>query len=54
MIYERVIGKLNYWLQIEPKNEYVLRKKKFLSEAHQKFLDLSSDFDLDTYIAKAA
>lgn len=54
MIYERTIGKLNYWLQIEPNNAYALQKKSVLSIAHQNFLNLSADFDLDSYLAKAA
>lgn len=48
--YERTLGKLNYWLQIEPKNSYVARKKKILSEAHQRFLGLGAEFNLDDYI----
>lgn len=50
LVFERVVGKLNYWLQIEPKNNYVLRKKKILSEAHQNFLGLSAEFKLEEYI----
>lgn len=38
LVYERVLGKINYLLQIEPDNKYALEKKKSLSEAHQEFL----------------
>jgi len=54
LIYERVIGKLNYWLQIEPDNGYALEKRRVLSVAHQRFLNLSSDFNLSSYLARAA
>lgn len=54
MIYERIIGKLNYWLQIEPSNAYALQKKNLLSIAHQRFLNLSKGFNLDSYLAKVA
>ncbi|MGB6241742.1 MAG: reverse transcriptase family protein [Castellaniella sp.] len=50
LVYERTLGKLNYWLQIEPNNAYVAQKKKILSEAHQNFLQLGSEFDLESYI----
>ncbi|WP_321951620.1 reverse transcriptase family protein [Burkholderia cenocepacia] len=48
--YERVLGKLNYWLQIEPHNKYALDKKNLISEAHQNFLNLSSSFDRNEYL----
>lgn len=44
LCYERIIGKLNYLLQIEPNNEYALKKKALLSQQHKYFLSLSSDF----------
>ncbi|MET3138195.1 hypothetical protein AAKU61_002561 [Undibacterium sp. GrIS 1.2] len=40
-IYERVLGRLNYVLQIEPDNEYANKKKKIISEQHQNFLKLA-------------
>lgn len=40
-IFERAIGRLNYWLQIEPENKYALSKKIVLSQAHRGFLGLS-------------
>ncbi|RKT51146.1 RNA-directed DNA polymerase [Azonexus fungiphilus] len=40
LVFERTLGKLNYLLQIEPGNEFALKKKKLLSEQHQKFLSL--------------
>jgi len=46
-IYERVLGKLNYWLQIEPNNEYAIKKRKLIGEAHQRFLNLSADLSLN-------
>lgn len=30
MIYEKTIGKLNYWLQIEPNNNYAIKKRMSL------------------------
>lgn len=50
LIYERILGKLNYWLQIEPNNIYAIQKKKTISAAHQHFLGLSSNFNLNNYI----
>lgn len=41
MIYERLIGKINYLLQIEPKNSYAQTRKIILSDLHQKFLGLA-------------
>jgi len=49
-VYERILGKLNYWLQIDPDNIYALRKKNLISEAHQRFLNLSSNFNLESCI----
>lgn len=43
MIYERVLGKINYLLQIEPANKYALEKKICLSQRHQDFLGLNRD-----------
>ncbi|WP_011296194.1 reverse transcriptase family protein [Cupriavidus necator] len=42
LVYERVLGRLNYLLQIEPKNAFALQKKASLSQHHQRFLALSS------------
>lgn len=53
LTYERILGKLNYWLQIEPNNVYASRKKEILSEAHQRFLNLSRDFNLEDYIGES-
>lgn len=50
LIFEKVLGKLNYWLQIEPENQYAKLKKETLSEAHQNFLRLSTDFNLYSYL----
>ncbi|MFY3650627.1 reverse transcriptase family protein [Achromobacter xylosoxidans] len=50
LAYERTLGKINYWLQIEPHNYYAAKKKKILSEAHQRFLELGAGFNLDNYI----
>ncbi|MCY1463651.1 hypothetical protein D9M71_815740 [compost metagenome] len=44
MIYERVLGRINYLLQIEPGNKYALRKKKILSTRHQEFMSLAGDY----------
>lgn len=44
LVYERVLGRINYLLQIEPDNKYALEKKRVLSERHQRFLSLSSRF----------
>jgi len=41
LAYERVLGRLNYLLQIEPTNAYALQKKSSLSQHHQRFLALS-------------
>ncbi len=38
--FERVIGRINYLLQIEPDNHYAHAKKESLSQAHQNFLSL--------------
>lgn len=38
LIYERVLGRINYLLQIEPGNKYALAKKRILSERHQQLL----------------
>jgi RNA-directed DNA polymerase len=37
LIYEKVIGKLNYLLQIEPENTYAKRKRIILIEAYKEF-----------------
>jgi hypothetical protein len=52
--YERVLGKLNYWLQIEPDNIYASEKKRSLSTTHQEFLGLSADFKFEDYTQIAA
>ncbi|MRV73566.1 hypothetical protein GJ700_17780 [Duganella sp. FT92W] len=52
--YERVLGKLNYWLQIEPNNSYAIEKRIGISIAHQKFLGLSANFKLEDYIQLVA
>lgn len=39
-VYERVLGRINYLLQIEPANEFALEKKRILSARHQDFLAL--------------
>ncbi|EPH0779131.1 reverse transcriptase family protein [Pseudomonas aeruginosa] len=44
LIYERVLGRINYLLQIEPDNRYALEKKRELSEMHQRFLSLGAGF----------
>lgn len=44
-IYERVLGRLNYILQIEPNNQYAKSKKKQITEQHQKFLKLAIILD---------
>lgn len=38
LIYERILGKINYVLQIEPDNKFYINKKITLSEYHQQFL----------------
>lgn len=38
LVYERVLGRLNYLLQIEPGNKYALEKKSLLLNAHRAFL----------------
>lgn len=43
LIYERVLGRLNYLLQIEPENTFALQKKIYLSQHHQRFLALARD-----------
>lgn len=40
LVYERLLGRLNYLLQIEPENQYAKAKKKTISESHQRFLGL--------------
>lgn len=40
LIYERLLGRLNYLIQIEPDNQYAKAKKKTISEYHQRFLGL--------------
>lgn len=40
LIYERLIGRINYLLQIEPENKYAKVKKAYLSKCHQEFLGL--------------
>jgi len=40
LMFERVIGRINYLLQIEPDNKYALVKKRSLSDSHQVFLSL--------------
>ena len=37
-VFERVLGKLNYLLQVEPDNRYAAEKKRLLSTSHQNFL----------------
>jgi hypothetical protein len=37
-VYERVLGRLNYLLQIEPDNAYALQQKSVLSNRHREFL----------------
>jgi len=49
LVYERAIGRLNYLLQIEPANQYALRKKASLSQQHRRFLALSASFNEDSY-----
>lgn len=41
LIYEKVIGKLNYFLQIEPDNEYAKSKRALLIDSYKKFIAVS-------------
>lgn len=43
LFFERVVGKINYLLQVEPDNKYAVQKKKTISTYHQRFLGLSRD-----------
>ena len=36
MLFERLIGKLNFLLQVEPENKYAIEKKKILIEKYKK------------------
>ncbi|QQN98437.1 reverse transcriptase family protein [Pseudomonas sp. SW-3] len=47
LVFERILGRVNYLLQIEPDNIFALQKKKVLSFHHQEFLGLIDDFCLD-------
>ncbi|EQB8042709.1 reverse transcriptase family protein [Aeromonas hydrophila] len=38
MLYERLIGKLNFLLQVEPENTYAIEKKKALIEKYKKII----------------
>jgi RNA-directed DNA polymerase len=42
-VFERVLGKLNYVLHIEPNNNYAQQKKYELSISHQKMLSLGDE-----------
>ena len=37
MIYEKTLGKLNYWLQVEPHCEYAVKKRSLLINSYKKF-----------------
>jgi hypothetical protein len=54
LAFERVLGRLNYWLQVEPENAYATLKKSVLSTLHQEFLALSADFSVENLWEKAA
>lgn len=41
LIYEKTIGKINYLLQLEPKNNYAISKKKTLAIDFKEFLSLN-------------
>ncbi|MDN2699152.1 reverse transcriptase family protein [Janthinobacterium sp. SUN073] len=41
LIYEKLLGKINYLLQIEPENKYAQAKKARLSNSHQQFMSLT-------------
>lgn len=37
MIYEKTLGKLNYWLQVEPHSEYAAKKRNLLISSYKEF-----------------
>lgn len=49
LIYERLIGRINYLLQIEPENKYAKVKKAYLSKCHQEFLGLVDEQVVSAY-----
>ncbi|MGF1758313.1 reverse transcriptase family protein [Photobacterium sagamiensis] len=41
MIYEKLLGKLNYLLQVEPENNYAINKKNMLISNYKEFVNIS-------------
>jgi RNA-directed DNA polymerase len=50
LIYERLIGRINYLLQIEPENKYAKLKKVYLSKCHQDFLGLVDEQIISAFV----
>jgi len=50
LIYERLIGRINYLLQIEPENNYAKLKKAYLSKCHQDFLGLVDEQIISAFV----
>ena len=50
LIYERLIGRINYLLQIEPENKYAQVKKAYLSKCHQDFLGLVDEQIISAFV----
>ena len=50
LIYERLIGRINYLLQIEPENNYAKLKKAYLSKCHQDFLGLVDEQIISEFV----
>lgn len=50
LLYERLIGRINYLLQIEPENNYAKLKKAYLSKCHQDFLGLVDEQIISEFV----
>ena len=50
LIYERLLGRINYLLQIEPENKYAKVKKAYLSKCHQDFLGLVDEQIISAFV----